>query len=296
VVPDKVPDRGTQSLVHTLADCWRRPSLLALELVWRWAFGIPALALLFYEGARIAAGNPLAGTGYESFSLQDPWRAAVIAQDMFAAIWPPVRHVALWMLPLLAVAWAVVSGVGRNAVLRRFDPALPRRWGTLIVLQFLRVVMLGASCAVWFLAIRWAAGYALGTGEAEPNLVLYLALVICISLGIFTVWALLSWIFYAAPLIGLLENRGAAASVARSMRLGSLRGKFVEVNLVMGIIKLALIVLAMVFSATPLPFATVMTGAPLYTWWAVVTVLYCVASDFFQVARLVAFIEFWKRG
>ena len=32
--------RGTQSLVHTLGRCWRRPSLTGLEVLWRWVFGI----------------------------------------------------------------------------------------------------------------------------------------------------------------------------------------------------------------------------------------------------------------
>jgi hypothetical protein len=61
----------------------------------------------------------------------------------------------------------------------------------------------------------------------------------------------------------------------------------------MGIARIALVVLAMVFSATPLPFENVVHGTTLYAWWAVVTVLYLVASDFFQVARVVAFVELW---
>ena len=65
-------------------------------------------------------------------------------------------------------------------------------------------------------------------------------------------------------------------------------------NLVLGIVKIALIVLAMVFSAIPLPFASVMTGTPLYLWWVLVSILYLVASDFFQVAQLAAFVEFWR--
>ena len=65
-------------------------------------------------------------------------------------------------------------------------------------------------------------------------------------------------------------------------------------NLVLGIVRLALIVLAMVFSAIPLPFEADMTGTALYAWWAVVTLLYLVASDFFQVARLAAFVQFWR--
>lgn len=286
--------RGTQSLVHTFGECWSRPSLLARELAWRWLFGVPALLLLFYEGARIyaATNSRLEATGIEQFSLQDPMRAAVIVSDAFAVLTSPVLHAAMWLLPLLAIGWATASGFGRNLVLRHYDRALPMKPLPLVMLQLLRIAALGGSFAGWFLAIHWAAGYSLS--GAEPNLVLYCALVIFLSLGIFTLWALLSWIFSVAPLLVLLEDRGIAASLYRSLRLGPLTSKLVEVNLVMGIVKLALIVLAMVFSATPLPFATVMQGSPLYIWWAIVTLLYMVASDFFQVARLVAFIQFWR--
>ena len=127
-----------------------------------------------------------------------------------------------------------------------------------------------------------------------PNLVAWSAWVICLSLGIFVLWAFLSWIFSIAPLLAMLEGTGVLGSLARSLRLGELTGKLVEVNLVLGIVRLALIVLAMVFSAIPLPFTADMTGIALYLWWAVVTLLYLVASDFFQVARLAAFVQFWR--
>jgi hypothetical protein len=268
--------------------------LLFLELAWRWLFGVPALLLLWYEGARIltATSDQLQSTGIAQFSLQDPMRGAVMIADAYAVLKTPVLHAVMWLLPLLAIGWAIASGIGRNFVLRRYDRTLPMKPLPMVALQLLRIVALGGSFAGWFLAIHWAAGYSLA--GAEPNLVLYCALVICLSLGIFTLWAFLSWIFSIAPLLVLLENSGIAASLYRSFHLGQLKGKLVEVNLVMGIVKLALIVLAMVFSATPLPFASVMQGSPLYFWWAIVSVLYVVASDFFQVARLVAFIQFWR--
>src|SRR5208337_634048 len=111
-----------------------------------------------------------------------------------------------------------------------------------------------------FAAIQWSADYALA-GD-EPNLVAYCALVICLSLGIFTLWALVSWVFSIAPLLVLLENRGVASSLVLSLRLGPLTGQLVEVNLVMSIIKLALIVLAMVFSTIPLLFVLMMRRPP----------------------------------
>jgi hypothetical protein len=63
----------------------------------------------------------------------------------------------------------------------------------------------------------------------------------------------------------------------------------------MGIIKLALLVLAMVFSATPLPFEAEMSGTALRAWWVFVACLYAVANDFFQLARVISFLELWRR-
>jgi len=286
--------RGTQSFVRVLGECWSRPSLLALEILWRWLFGVPLLAILAWQGLLIysAMTSQLAAAGIDRFSMVDPMRAAVIASDVYAVIAPPVFRTALWLAPIVILVWAVLSGAGRNAVLRRYDPSLSKRPVTLSVLQLLRAVFLCGSFAFWFWAVQWAANYALG-GD-EPNPVAYCALVICLSLGIFTLWALVSWVFSIAPLLVLLEDRTVSSSLVRSFRLGPLTGKLVEINLIMGIIKLALVVLAMVFSAVPIPFASVMEGPPLYVWWAIVTVLYLVASDFFQVARLVAFIRLWR--
>ena len=52
--------------------------------------------------------------------------------------------------------------------------------------------------------------------------------------------------------------------------------------------------LGLVFSATPLPFETVTTPDFLVKWWIGVTVLYLVGSDFFHVARLVAYLQLWR--
>jgi hypothetical protein len=286
--------RGTQSLVHTLGDCWRRPSLLALEVLWRWLFGIPALWLIYREGLKILAAAPLDSTGVMQFSLQDPWKAAVVLGDTWAVLEPLVLRSALWLVPLLAVAWAIFSAIGRTLVLRRYDPSLPSSFFSVLILQFLRIASAGAAVAGWFYALHLAANFTL-SGPGEPNLLLYLVLVICFTLGFFTAWSLASWVFFIAPLLVLLEGRSVISSLRRSLQLGrKFTGKLVEVNLVLGIVKLALIVLAMVFSATPLPFESVMTGEALHEWWIGVTILYFIANDFFQVARLVSFIRFHR--
>jgi hypothetical protein len=62
----------------------------------------------------------------------------------------------------------------------------------------------------------------------------------------------------------------------------------------MGIVKIALIVLAMVLSACPLPFESVATPEFMTWWYACVMVIYLIASDFFHVVHLVAYLELWR--
>jgi hypothetical protein len=262
---------------------------LSRELLWRWGFGIPAAALLYYQGVHIAAA---VSPDLSGLSLSDPMQAGQQIAQAAAAMKPEVQRVAVWLGPLLAIAWAIVSGLGRTVVLKRLDAKLHAAPVTLILLQLLRMAALIGVWLGWYRAIQWAANVTLSS--ATPNLVGWSAWVICLSLGIFVLWALLSWIFSIAPLLAMLEGKGVVGSLASSLRQGALTGKLVEVNLVLGIVRLALIVLAMVFSAIPLPFEADMSGIALYLWWAVVTVLYLVAIDFFQVARLAAFVQFWR--
>lgn len=298
----RAASRGTQSFVQILAVCWRRPSLLGLELLWRWAFGIPLTAAVGWAGWHIWAESAerLRATGVFDFSLMYPMQGALQVSEAVSVLRGPVLDALAWLLPAGIALAAVAGGLGRNAVLRRYKAELPWKPVAMIALQLLRMVALVASFVAWFGLIRWSANVSLNdvsaqTGVAsEPNLVLYCALVIIVSLGMFTVWALLSWVFSIAPLLTVLEGRGIGGSLARSLRLGPLTGKLVEINLVMGIVKLALIVLAMVFSAVPLSFEAEVQGTSLYGWWAAVTVLYMLASDFFQVARVVAYVELWE--
>ncbi len=62
----------------------------------------------------------------------------------------------------------------------------------------------------------------------------------------FIAWSTVSWWFGMAPLLAMLNGTGVVASLRDAGRLRGLRGELVEINLVMGIVKIALIVLAMV--------------------------------------------------
>ena len=211
-------------------------------------------ALVGWEAFRILSSVSLAGTGITHFSLIDSVTAAQILSATADVLLPPVHEVARWLFPCSPSAGHWLPGFGRSLVLRRYDRSLrPAPW-MMVGLQLLRIVVLGASVALWFVCLHWAAWSSLS--GPHPSLVLYFVQAIALSFGIFFFWALVSWVFSIAPLLALLEDTGMIASLRNSLRFGQgslrgLRSKLVEINLVLGVVKAALIVLAMVSCATP---------------------------------------------
>jgi hypothetical protein len=271
-----------------------RPSITALEVAWRWLVGAPLLALCWVQAQRILAELPPETTGLNTLDPSNPWISSIklaAAWDMYR---PHVVSVLQWLAPVAAVGWIVLSGIGRNLVLKRMDQRLPFRPVALMALQAAWLAVLALTGWAWFRSVGWAAATHIGTGE-EPDLVGYTFWVIFLTLGFFTLWALVSWAVTIAPMLVLLEDCNPATALARSLRLGKpFTSKLVEINLVMGIVKLALLVLAMVFSAVLIPFSEEVGAGALHLEWIVVSIFYFIASDYFQVVRLKGFIEFWQ--
>jgi hypothetical protein len=286
--------RGTQSAVGQMGWVFSHPLLTLLEVAWRWILGAPLLAVCWLQAQKILADLPPETTGLTTLDPQNPWVAAVklaVAWDMYR---PHVVDVLRWLVPVASIAWIVLSGIGRNLVLKRMERRLPLRPVTIMALQAVWLALLGLTCWGWFRAVGWAAARHIGNGS-EPDLVGYMVWVIFLSLGTFALWALVSWTVTIAPLLVLLEDRSAISALRDSVRLGrAFTGKLVEINLVMGIVKLALLVVAMVFSSVLIPFSEEVGASALHLEWVIVSLFYFVASDYFQVVRLKGFIEFWK--
>ncbi|MGC1461836.1 MAG: hypothetical protein WA802_06515 [Terracidiphilus sp.] len=289
-----VPLRGTQSLVGQMGWVIKRPALTAFEVGWRWVFGVPLLIVCWSQGLQILAAHPLESSGFNSIDTQNPWVAVVQLANVFTYYQPSALEVLRWLVPAAALAWVVISGLGRNLVLRRMNAGLPLRPLQMMVLQAAFLALLAAIFWSWFRCMQWAAATHI-SADGDPDLVGFAIWAIILFLGFFTAWALLSWTLEIAPLLLLLERRSVLSSIGESLRLGKeFTGKLAEINLVMGIVKLALIVLAMVFSAAPLPFSDELGGGAMHVVWGASTMFYLVANDYFQVVRLKGFVEFWR--
>jgi hypothetical protein len=202
------------------------------------------------------------------------------------------------------VAWAIASGIGRSLVLariQRIDPvsrwadfSVLRRVPSMIALQGVWLVALLGFFWLWFAGVSWAAATHI-TSSTEPDLIGYLCWLIFLSLGLFTLWALLSWCLAVAPVLYFQGARSALTAFSRAFRLGRpFSGKLAEVNLVMAIVKIALIVLAMVFSAAPLPFSDQFGPDGLNGLYKLIAIAFLLGSDYFHVVRLKAFRDLWQ--
>ena len=196
---------------------------------------------------------------------------------------------------LAALVWMVISGVGRNLLLKRMEPRVAFRPIAMVLLQGAWLALLGLALWGWLGSMQWVASTHIA-GAGEPDLIGYFIWAIFLSLGFFTAFALTSWALTIAPILLLLENqRSVLSSLGLSLRLGKgFTSKLAEINLVLGIVKLALLVVAMVFSAAPLPFSDELGPGAMHFVVAASGLFFLVADDFFQVVRLKAFVEFWR--
>jgi hypothetical protein len=271
-----------------------RPVLTGIEVAWRWIFGIPFLAVCWVQMQGVLGKLDLEASGFNAIDRENPWVAVVQVGHVWAQYQPLCFAVMHWLLPIAALGWVVVSGVGRSFLLKRLDVRMRVRPVEMMALQAVLLVAMAAAFWGWFRSVEWAAKTNMAA-QGEPDLVGFSCWAIFLTLGFFTAWALVSWVLSTAPIVMLLEDCSPAAALKRCLRLGRpFTGKLVEINLVMGIVKLALIVLAMVLSAAPLPFSDELGADALHWIGVAAAIFYCVANDYFQVVRLKGFVEFWK--
>ncbi len=193
-----------------MSDVLRRPSLIAIEIAWRWLFGIPFLFVCWKQTQRILMAFPPESSVWSSIDAQNPWVAAVQLADVASYYEAPVLAVLRWLLPAAALAWVVVSGVGRNLLLWRMEanrsPRPAFRPIAIIALQAAWLALFAVTLWGWLRCMQWAAATHI-TVSSEPDLVSYAIWAIFLSLSFFTAFALASWPLSIAPLLALLEGR-----------------------------------------------------------------------------------------
>ena len=291
------PLRGAQSFVGVMAEVFKRPGLTAIELLWRCIAWVPAFLFIAVGLGSLGINIEFHPELLSSVTAFRPVEAVAALQAFFSVLKPLESPYVLSFLVAFALVWIVASTTGRALVLRRLDPTLKQQPSTLLLLGVLRTASVIAIACVWLSGCAWVIEAIVlrpVARQQEPNLVLGFALLVTGTLVLFILWCTVSWVLQVGPLFAMAHRTGVAASLHQALRNPTLRGKLIEINLVMGIVKVCLIVLAMVFSACPLPFENVETRTFLVCWTLGVGVLYLIASDYFHVVRAAAYLRLWQ--
>ena len=294
---DDAKIRGTESFVGVMSAVWRRPSLAGLEIGWRWLVGIVALgtASVAFRSSGVEFGVDT--TALRAATVFQPVAAIQSLDAVAGSLWRYALPILRWLVPPVIALWLVAAALGRTVVLRRLDNTLQPRRFAMLALGTLRAGLLAAVWGLWLYGVSAAVRISI-TGpalhQAEPSIVLFCAMLIVGTLGLYVFWAAVSWLLYLAPLLAMQLGLGPVDSLKAAFRSTAVRGKLIEINLVMNIVRIALIVLAMVFSASPLPFSSVETQTFLNCWWSGVGLLYLGMSDYFHVVRSAAYLSLWR--
>lgn len=286
--------RGTQTLVSQMGWMLRHPAVVAAEVGWRWLIGIPFLLVCRARLGHILILLTPEDSGLTNIDPSNPWLAAGALSRVWLQYEPLIVHELEWLLPIAALVWIVISGLGRSLTLKVAEPKIRFRPFSMMGLQVVWLALFGSVCWGWFHSVAWAAATHFAVGS-EPDLIGFAIWLILLSLGFFTVWALLGWTVSVAPVLMLLEERSLTSALGESFKLGKpFTSELVEIGMVMGIVNLALIVVAMVLSAAPLPFSDELGSQALHVVWTGAIIFYLVAHDYFQVVRLKCFMRFWQ--
>jgi len=289
-----------------MGQVWRRPSLSGLEIAWRWPAGLLVLfiATPFVLGSLgmdihlSGSATPIAPPNFAALQGITVFQPVIAVQTIQASLTPffsAASPVLRWIIPAIFILWNLIAALGRTVVLRRLDTTLHPRRLTLFLLGTLRARLLAAAWRLWFRGVVYAARVSITAPAArgeDPNLVLFAAMLICGTLALYVAWAVFSWFLQLAPLLAMRNNLGPLTALRTAIGSAKqLRSKLIEINLVMCIVRIALIVLAMVLSASPLAFQTVATQQFFALWWAFAILLYLAASDYFHVVRAAAYLS-----
>lgn len=271
---------------------------MALELLWRWSFGLGLLALLFYAYSHLREAVLISDAGMAALHSHDPMTVLRAAAGLVVSIEPLLLRTAVQISAAAAVLWVVSSALGRGPITRTLarrlasecrvslPPDAPR-WEAYALLK------MGCVAMLLILLIGYMGGILLATAlDAAGTNILVAVLIVVASLAVAAlVWSYVNWVLSLAPIFVARDGLAALDAVVAALAFmgrnhsrlvavaawnATLRGLFATAITLAGIATVAL------HSRMPGWSAAVLLVAE--------TLLYLLVSDYLLLARYAAYI------
>ena len=281
---------------EALRQVCRTPGLLAMELLWRWSFGLGVLGLLLTAWTRLRPVLMLDEAELRTLDTSNPVTLASQIVALFEPYAPLLLRVALWVAAGAALLWIVTATVGRTVITRALvrnemptdvanQAKASSRWPAHAILHAARVLMLLIP-AIGYLAGVLLASLAGGTENPISAAILVLTpfFTACV------LWSLVNWVLSLAPLFVEREGLGALDAIVAALNfVQRRRTELASIAQWNGALRTVVAVALTVLGA-----ATLSAGGPLWLRVALValeTLAYLVLSDWLLLARLAAYAQ-----
>lgn len=263
-----------------------RPGLTALELSWRLAWALLAVALV---------------AGVTAFTLRDVSLADADQKFLRSGIWYFMLDVALRFLrdhqqqllyaaalvvPGTLLLWTLCNALGRRAILRRLHPQPARGLAALLGLNVLRAMLgvLAVAALAGSAVFAWEASYI--AGDRLPR---DFFAILGVTAGlVLALWTALAWLLWLAAVPAVAGQRTFAA-VATAWRLWRSRaGSFLRAGALFSAIRLLAL-----FATLALLFELLMRRGPasqgMVAAAGVLVAVYIAAMAWVRVTRMATF-------
>jgi len=274
-----------QHLARILGD----PTLIAVEIAWRWAFALSAVSLAIFAIVRLQRAVVVLPEEREMLASRTPLQIAEALVEVWHRIQPLALRLGLIVIPATIVLWIIAATVGRGFVITRVwtPTSTGARWSSLLVLTILRVLSVLGPILGYFASSR--ATLLVSTPDAPNYFAAMLLFLVLFGLSLL-VWSFLHWILSLACIYAAREQASTFGSLARTARLLRARGgELASIATLNGTARTLFAIVISALAAVPL----VLYRIPVLFWTVefVIFVGYCLVSDILLLARLSAYVE-----
>ncbi|HYN16095.1 MAG TPA: hypothetical protein VES66_09960 [Terriglobales bacterium] len=268
---------------------FREPAIVVAEIVWRWTFGLAALALAaasfgaYLDTLRVTNLELLALRGHPRWLIAD-----AVGHILHGG--PRLVRAAAIVLPAIFVLWVAAATIGRAATLK----ALLRRESTVALgpqfgLNLLRASVTLASL-VGYLGAAILAGRA-ASGAADVRGGIFLVIFVVLGTAVAMVRSRVNWFLYLGAIPAARDGHHTFSAISEAVGLFRRHpGRFAGAGAVFGTIHGVLFAFCTVVCLLALSLAGKVPPVVTLFLLAVITLAYFAAVDFLYIARLAAYV------
>jgi hypothetical protein len=274
-----------QHLEHILRD----PSIVAVELAWRWAFSLSALALCAFAVYRLQHAVVIFPEEQQMLASRAPLQIAEALLEIWHRMHPLLIRLGVVVVPAIVILWLIAATLGRGFVTSRIFEPVPAgpRWSSLFVLHVLRVLSFFLLIGAYFASSR---ATAFVSNPESPNYAAALLVFLALFGAAIFIWSLMNWFLSLASIFAARGRTSLLDSIRRSSLLLRTQGR--QLASVAAQNSTARTLVAILFTFLGL-IPLVLYRIPVLFWTIEFALLlcYCAISDLLLLARLSAYVE-----